>query len=271
MSITLEKRAEKVGIILAKGGITKVPPIRVGLALDISGSAQDLYDSGVIQETVDRLIPIAMKFDDNGELDMWSFTTGFDRLESASADDEGSYVTENILGNDEVTKWGGTQYSGVLQDMLDLWFPNNRGNSRSAQTVLAEATKKSGGGFLSRLFGGKTEAVPAPVVTAAPTVGTDEHGQSVGLPAMGLLITDGECSDASYAAAILKASQNVNVYWQMIGVGPSHNFKFLKEQADLLPNVGFVNLSSLEISDDELYDQLIAEEFLGWVKTRAGV
>jgi len=62
----------------------------------------------------------------------------------------------------------------------------------------------------------------------------------------------------------------VNVYWQMVGVGPSHNFKFLKEQADLLPNVGFVNLSSLKISDDELYDQLIAEEFLGWVKTRAG-
>lgn len=261
MSITLDKRAEKVGIILAKGGITKVPPVRVGLALDISGSAQGLYNSGIIQQTVDRLIPIAMKFDDNGELDMWSFSTGFDRLESASVSDEGSYVTEQILDNDDVNKWGGTEYGPVLEDMVGFWFPNQ---SRSAATLLNEAKKKSGS-FFGGLFGKKEVAAPV-----APTAGTDAHGASIGLPAMGILITDGENSDRSHAAQILRDSVNVNVYWVLVGVGPSHNFKFLEEQANLLGNVGFVNLSSLNITDDQLYSQLIGEEFLGWVKTRAG-
>lgn len=263
MSITLDKRAEKVGIILAKNGITKVPPVRVGLALDVSGSAQGLYNSGIIQKTVDRLIAVAMKFDDNGELDMWSFTTGFDRLDSASAADEGSFVQEKLLEAD-ITLWGGTEYGPVLEDMVDFWFP---GSNRSATAILTEAKKKSGG-FFGGLFGKKDAVAAAP---ATPVAGTDAHGQSIGLPAMGLLITDGENSDRAHAAQVLAASANVNVYWQLIGVGPAHHFKFLEEQADKLDNVGFVNLSSLDISDEDLYQQLIGTaEFTTWIKTRAG-
>ncbi len=264
MSITLEKRAEKVGIILAKKGITKVPPVRVGLALDVSGSAQDLYTGGIMQKTIDRLIAVAMKFDDNGELDMWSFASGYDRLENASATDEGSYVQKQILENNDISLWGGTNYSPVLEDMVSFWFPDQ---DTSARAVLTEAKKKSGS-WLSRLFGGGSEDTSAPVATT--TVGTDAHGQSVGLPAMGLIITDGENSDRSQAARILRDSESVNVYWVLVGVGPSHNFKFLQEQADLLGNVGFVNLASLDISDEDLYEQLIGtEEFTGWIKTHA--
>jgi hypothetical protein len=254
MSIVLEKRAEKIGIILAKAGIVKVPPVRVGLALDVSGSAQGLYTGGIIQKTVDRLIPVAMKFDDNGELDMWSFANGFDRLENASASDEGSYVQEQILENDEITLWQGTEYGPVLNDMINFWFPK----TSTVQQVVEETT-----GFFGKLFGKKVEAAPV-----AQTATHDSHGQSVALPAMGILITDGENSDRAYAAQVLKASQNVNVYWQLVGVGKS-SFNFLEQQADLLPNVGFVNLHSLDISDDDLYNALIAPEFLEWVKTRA--
>lgn len=258
MSITLEKRAEAVGIILAKAGITKIPPVRVGLALDVSGSAQGLYTSGIVQKTVDRLIAVAMKFDDNGELDMWSFTNGFDRLESASATDEGSYVQEQILENDDITLWQGTEYGPVLEDMVNFWFPGKS----AAQEVVEETT-----GFFGKLFGKKVAATAAPVSTA----GTDAHGQSIGLPAMGIFVTDGENSDRGHAAQVLRDSANVNVYWVLVGVGPSHNFKFLEEQADKLDNVGFVNLSSLDISDESLYQQLIGTtEFTGWIKTRAG-
>jgi len=255
MSIALEKRAESVGIILAKAGVTKIPPVRVGLALDVSGSAKHLYESGIIQQTIARLIPIAMKFDDNGELDMWSFSSGVDQLESASAADETTYVKENILGNDEITLWQGTEYAPVLSAMVEFWYPS------ADAAVEVEAPAKPG--LFGRLFG---KAVAPVVVAPAAAASVDAHGQSLKVPAMGLIITDGECSDSSYAARVLAGSQDKNVYWQMVGVGPSHNFKFLQQQADLLPNVGFVNLSSLDISDDELYGELIAAEFIDWVK-----
>lgn len=241
MSISLEKRAEKIGIILAKHDIVKVPPIRVGLALDTSGSTKNLYARGVIQETVDRLLAVSLKFDDNGELDMWSFNDDFTRLETAGPKDYGTYVLQHILNEGSVPKWGGTSYGGVLEDMVDFWFKPE-----------APVTKKSSG-----LFGlfGKKEAVVAPTVNAL-----------LALPAMGLLVTDGQSSNEDFAQHVLESSKEKNVYWQMVGVGAAHSFRFLQTMADNLPNVGYVNLESLEITDDELYGQLIGEEFINWVK-----
>lgn len=245
MTISLEKRVASVGIQLEKHAITKVPPIRVGLALDVSGSAQGLYTSGVMQETVNRLQAIALKFDDNGELDMWTFSDGFDRIQTATAKDYNDYVKHHILNNRSISLWGGTEYAPVLEDMINFWFPGTTTNS-------APAPKKSG--FLGGLFGKKDE--PQPVAATSVAV----------LPAMGILVTDGANSDRARTAQVLKAAANTDVYWQMVGVGNASYFKFIEEQADLLPNVGFVNLSTLNISDEDLYAQLIAEEFAGWVK-----
>lgn len=252
MTISLEKRVEAVGIQLAKHAITKVPAIRVGLALDVSGSTQGLYNSGVMQETVNRLQAIALKFDDNGELDMWTFANGFDRINTATADDYNDYVNENIINNGNISLWGGTDYAPVIGDMMNFWFPTQK-----TQTRLVEKTSS---GFFGKLFGGGSEEVTTPVEF------TSEEKALYALPAMGLIVTDGANSDHEATARILKASVSKNVYWQMVGVGPSSYFDFIRKQADLLPNVGFVNLSSLNISDEELYAELIAEEFAGWVK-----
>lgn len=234
--IDLEKRAEKVRIVLEKRAIKSVPPTRVGLALDISGSTHELYMSGVIQEVVNRLQAVAMRFDDNQELDMWSFANAFNRLESARPADCDGYVEKHILRNSAVTKWQGTSYGPVMADILNFYF--------SAQV------RKSGG-----LFGmfGKTEKV-APV--------------NADVPAMCLFVTDGANDDRRQAAEILRRSQDKAIYWQLVGVGPAREFGFLNEMADELPNVGFVNLNSLNISDDQLYEQLLNDELCDWVKGR---
>jgi len=234
--INLEKRAEKVSIILAKRNVTKVPPIRVGLALDISGSTQDMYRQGIMQETVDRLLAVAMKFDDNGELDMWSFTEGFDRLETANAADYGGYVKRAILENRKIEKWGGTAYAPVMNDMMNHYF----------SPVVTES-KASG---LGGLFGKKV------TTTAAASTA----------PAMGIIITDGANNDRSAAARVMRDAQKQNIYWQMVGVGPEYYFSFIKEMADELPNVGFINLNSLQMTDEQLYEQVVGEEFCEWLK-----
>lgn len=246
MTISLEKRKEKVGIILAKRNVTRAPTVRVGLSLDVSGSAQPLYTGGVMQDVTDRLLGIASTFDDNGEMDMWCFSNGFNRLETATSSDYGTYIRNRLLRSG-ASLWGGTQYAPALRDITGFYFP---------QSGAAPSPPKPSGGLLSSLFGKKPAAVAPPPPPAA----------SSSLPAMCLFITDGANSDRTEAARVLRDAQKYPVYWSMIGVGNPREFGFLKEMADELPNVGFVNLSSLSIGDDELYEQLITDEFCTWVR-----
>ena len=46
---------------------------RVALVLDISGSMTDSYDDGTVQEIVNKILPVAVQFDDDGELDFWYY------------------------------------------------------------------------------------------------------------------------------------------------------------------------------------------------------
>lgn len=232
--ISLEKRAEKVGIVLAKRQIRQAPLMRVGLALDISGSTRPLYTKGIVQDTVDRLLAVSCKFDDNGTLDMWVFDHRCQEIASATADDYGRYVKEAILENGEVSKWGATSYAPVMTSIVDRYF---RGR----------VEKK--GGFLG--FGQKTVVVKP---------------QDANTPALALFVTDGANDDRAQAAEVLRMAQDFPMYWQLVGIGDRSQFGFLEEQADLLPNVGFLNLESLDISDEALYEALISEELCQWLK-----
>lgn len=238
MAIDLEKRAETVRIILEKKQIVQPPAMRVGLALDISGSARGLYSSGVMQETVSRLLAVAMRFDDNGELDMWTFHNAFQRLASANRSNYERFVQKEILDNSRVSKWGGTSYSPVLNDVIDLYFRTSAAAPRSA------------GGFLGGLFGRKQQPQPS----------------ASGMPAMCMFVTDGANDDRAQAASVMRAAKDHPLYWQLVGVGDPREFGFLKSMADELPNVGFVHLPRLDISDEDLYDKLLSDELCTWVK-----
>lgn len=249
MSIQLTKRAEKVGIVLAKRGLTKIPPIRVGVAFDVSGSTQGMFRNGVIQETFDRLLAVALKFDDNGELDAWTFDNNVDQLETASAADEGKFITEHVMNNSNIHKWGGTSYAPCLQEVTNFYF----GPSTSAK--IAEVAK----GFFGGLFGKKAAPAPAPVAAAAPVAQ---------LPAMLLFVTDGSSDDERSSEAVLREAEKnfPGMYYQMIGVGSAHHFTYLERMADALDNVGFVNLTSLSMTDEQLYEALITDEVTAWIK-----
>ena len=46
---------------------------RVALVMDISGSMTSSYEDGTVQEIVNKILPLAVQFDDDGELDFWYF------------------------------------------------------------------------------------------------------------------------------------------------------------------------------------------------------
>lgn len=79
--ISLKKKAAT--IVLEKKKLTGVTA-RVGVVLDISGSMRKLYNEGVVQDVVERVLAVASQFDDDGELDVWVYDNEFSRLPAAT-------------------------------------------------------------------------------------------------------------------------------------------------------------------------------------------
>jgi len=226
---------KKTRIVLDKRALPQPPRCRVGLCIDISGSMHNEYQDGLVQETVDRLLAIAGTFDDNGEMEVWTFNQGYSTPPVARAADFGSYVRKAILDNPKVDKWGGTNYAPVMNAVLDTYFRGER-------------VVTSGG-----LFGlfKKTEQ-------QAPK---DTH-----IPALCLFITDGDNSDAAAAERILSEAQKYQIYWQLIGIGNDTDFRFIKRMADDLPNAGFCHFPNLRVSDDAIYEALLTRELCEWLR-----
>lgn len=240
----LQKRQETVKFVLEKRNITKAPTMRVGVAMDVSGSARELYRNGTMQATIDRLVPIGMRFDDNGEVDAWSFDDGCDSLGVISKHDYEGFIERAVMDG-RISKWGGTLYAPPMQKMLNHYL---------AGLSPLEAMAQKASGLFGSFFGNKAPA-PAPASPDAKA-----H------PVMALFITDGANSDRAEARAVIKQSQGKPIYWQLIGVGSPSQFTFLKELADEFPNTGFVHLASLSLSDEALYEALLSPELANFIK-----
>lgn len=92
---------------------------RVALAMDYSGSMGNLFSNGSVQDVVTRLLPIALKFDDNGELESWLFSDGKERLNAVNIRNYKNYVKKVMMKAD--MGMGGTNYAPVLRDMVKYY------------------------------------------------------------------------------------------------------------------------------------------------------
>ena len=246
MAIDLLKK--KVGIVLEK---RKLPHVvcEVKFALDISGSMQGLYDNGTVQNLTDRLLAVASKFDDNGEMEVWTFTNGFDAAPTINESMHEGYVNKHIIRNDDIYKWGGTSYAPVMNDILKQSF---------YQAVETTTNVTSTPGLFGRLFGKKE--------TVAEIVERDIVAKDAKYPVFVPFITDGENDDKSATERLIKENAGKNIYWMMVGIG-NERFSWLSEIANKYPNVGFMKIADLnKISDEDFYLQLLNEEFCTWVK-----
>lgn len=83
--------AKKASVSLEKKRLTQVVA-RVGLVLDASGSMTMQYKNGRVQEVVDRILPLAVHFDDDGALDCWIFGERCLELPAATLGNVDDYV-----------------------------------------------------------------------------------------------------------------------------------------------------------------------------------
>lgn len=95
---------------LAKHGVVDVPKMEVKLAVDRSGSMTGNFRTGVVDAMVDIFIAAALKFDDNGSLEMGFFNEGMEATPQATADDLHGYTKRHNVYAD-----GGTNYAPIIR------------------------------------------------------------------------------------------------------------------------------------------------------------
>lgn len=94
--------AKKATVSLEKHRLSETIA-RVGLVLDASGSMHRQYDQGKVQQVVERLLPLAVHFDDDGELDTWAFSDRVLALPTATLNNYADYINTVASG---WRRWG---------------------------------------------------------------------------------------------------------------------------------------------------------------------
>ena len=112
----LDLRKEKLEVVCNDFNLNGVKS-KVAFALDFSGSMGSMFRDGTVQALIERLIPIAMKFDNNEELDLWIFSSDYNRLESITKDNYHG-IAERIM---KAYTMGGTNYAPVMNDIINKY------------------------------------------------------------------------------------------------------------------------------------------------------
>lgn len=233
--LNLQKQTENLKLSLKKKNVvigdTK---LRVGMALDISGSMQQNYRNGEVSEFVGKLLPFGCIFDDNSEIDTWAFNSYSQELPPATPNNYSDYVH---FAMKDVDINGGTSYAPVIGDILEFYFGYS-------EKEFVSYEKASG---LLGLFGKKHKVVSKQVEAITKS----------NLPAIVFFVTDGECSDYQQTERMLAENESQPVYWVGVGIGNSR-FTSLENFKNKFDNFDLITVESLSLDDEDLYDKILS-------------
>lgn len=89
----LDLRKQQIVELKKERGITT--KAQVVVAMDYSGSMSGEFHDGTVQRLTEKLFPLALEFDDNGELDFYLFSNGSDKRPPVTMKNYQTYVTNN--------------------------------------------------------------------------------------------------------------------------------------------------------------------------------
>lgn len=135
----LEQRTQTVIDLKKKAGIGKNSKAQVVSVVDYSGSMSGLYNNGTVQDTVERILPLGIAFDDDGSVDSFLFHDTYKELAPITQENLEGYVNKEFMKH----QMGMTEYAPVLKAIKNKFAPSKSG------------------GFLG--MGGKTEPMEYPV------------------------------------------------------------------------------------------------------------
>ena len=94
---------------------------RVGLVLDASGSMMSQYRTGKVQEVIERLLPLAVHFDDDAALDVWAFSSNTIALPPATLNNYADFINTTEGG---WRNWGMMSINNepkVIKQVIELY------------------------------------------------------------------------------------------------------------------------------------------------------
>lgn len=236
---------KKVEFNLQKGGISSQFKAKVVFAIDHSGSMQNLYSRGVVQQITDRVLALGHVVDDDGSIEVYSYTTSSNPLGEAKAGDFGGFVDRKMRG----LGWGGTDFGPVLKDIYNDYY----------------VAEQKTGGIMGGLFNRGAATAPA-----FPPNRNDANDK---LPVMVVFITDGDTDDERGVESIIERfeKEGHSLYIQFIGIGTGTDFDFCQRVADKYGNCGFNHVADpAGIDDEQLFADIMSDEMLGFMKKHGG-
>lgn len=117
---TLINLAKKATVSLEKYQLQDTVA-RVGLVLDASGSMFAQYNTGKVQAVIERLLPLAVHFDDDGELDVWAFSSNVLALPPATLNNYADFINTAERG---WRNWGMMSINNepkVIKQVIELY------------------------------------------------------------------------------------------------------------------------------------------------------
>lgn len=97
---------------LVKANIFTPITMAVKLAVDKSGSMDDEFRCGWVQDTIDLFLAAAMKFDDDGKMEIGFFNTSFKRTPDATVSDAHTYIRKH-----GISAGGGTCFADAIKGL----------------------------------------------------------------------------------------------------------------------------------------------------------
>lgn len=102
---------------------------RVALVLDYSGSMHQQYIKGDVQKVLDRIMPLALNFDDDGSFECWAFAEKSLRLSDVTLKNLQNFVNTDQGGH---PKWkAGARYNNepvVLESVINYFTKESPSN-----------------------------------------------------------------------------------------------------------------------------------------------
>ncbi len=114
----IDLRKQAIAVELERSHIS-LQEARVVFVLDHSRSMAPLYKNGTVQDTLERIFPLALTFDDNGEMEFYLFDTLFKELDSVNAGNIDGYTEAVIWPNHG--KYGATCYAPVIEAITERY------------------------------------------------------------------------------------------------------------------------------------------------------
>lgn len=224
---------------------------QVSFSLDFSGSMDELYRNGTVQNTLERILPIGMGFDDNEAVDLFLFSRVCRELTPLTRGNYINYVNERIWGKYDM---GSTRYAPVIEHMMRKYIG-----------FVPETPKeeKKSGGLFGGLFGGnKATSMTSAKVEITP--------KKITHPVYNIFMTDGDNDqdDKDRCIEMMKIASNYGIFIQFVGIGNA-GFQFLDKldnmSGRLVDNANFFRVPDLSKTTDEQLYGLMMREFPSWL------